>query len=62
MERDPVSSVVDPDLKVHGVDNLYVARSASFVSGSVGRPTLLLVALSLRFADHLVGRIHPRLA
>jgi choline dehydrogenase-like flavoprotein len=39
---------------VHGTENLYIAGSAPFVTSGVGGPTLLISALSLRLADHLV--------
>jgi choline dehydrogenase-like flavoprotein len=58
MGRDPDTSVVDPALKVHDTDNLYVSGSASFVTCGAGSPTLLLTALGLRLADHLVARVH----
>jgi choline dehydrogenase-like flavoprotein len=45
--------VVDPDCKVHGVDNLYVAGSSVFPSHGASNPTLTIVALALRLADHL---------
>jgi choline dehydrogenase-like flavoprotein len=57
MGTDPRSSVVDENLRVHGTENLYVAGSASFVTGGVGSPTLLLTALALRLADHLVEKL-----
>jgi choline dehydrogenase-like flavoprotein len=53
MGNDPQTSVVDANLRVHGTENLYVAGSAPFVTGSVANPTLTIVALSLRLADHL---------
>lgn len=45
--------VVDPNGRVHGTQNLFVAGGA--VMPSVGRanPTLTIVALSIRLADHL---------
>lgn len=53
MGDDPKLSVVDPDCRVHGVANLYVAGSSVFpTSGSAG-PTLTIVALAIRLADHL---------
>jgi choline dehydrogenase-like flavoprotein len=57
MGLNPATSVVNRDLRLHEVDNLYVAGSASFVTGGVGSPTLLLTALSIRLADHLASRI-----
>lgn len=49
----PYDSVVDPQLRVHGVGNLYVASCAVFPTGGNSNPTFTLLALSLRLADHL---------
>jgi len=49
----PDAGVVDVNCKVHGVDNLYVAGSSVFPTSSHANPTLMIVALSLRLADHL---------
>lgn len=53
MSADPRSGVVDGDCRVHGTDNLYVAGSAVFPRIGVANPTLTIVALALRLADHL---------
>lgn len=53
MSADPKSGVCDADGKVHGVGNLFVAGSSLFPSYSASNPTLNLVALTLRLADHL---------
>lgn len=45
--------VVDTDSRVHGLDNLYVAGSSVFPSSGYANPTLTIIALSLRLADHL---------
>jgi choline dehydrogenase-like flavoprotein len=45
--------VVDPDLKVHGLDNLYVASAAALPVSSQAHPTLTVLALALRLARHL---------
>jgi choline dehydrogenase-like flavoprotein len=55
MSEEPKSGVVDPDCKVHGIANLFVAGSACFVTAAAPNPTLTLVALSLRLSDHLKG-------
>lgn len=45
--------VVDPDCRVHGVPNLYVAGSSVFPTGGFANPTLSLVALALRLAHFI---------
>ena len=45
--------VVDENCRVHIVANLYVAGSSVFPTGSANNPTLTIVALALRLADHL---------
>jgi choline dehydrogenase-like flavoprotein len=57
MGSDPNSSVVDADCRVHGVANLYVNGAATFPTSSQANPTLTLVALSLRMAEHLKTRL-----
>lgn len=56
MGTDPRSSVVNADGRVHGVRNLYVAGSATFPTSSQANPTLTIVAMALRLADHLVAK------
>jgi choline dehydrogenase-like flavoprotein len=53
MHNDPRQGVVDANSKVHGVGNLYIAGSAVFPTYGASNPTLNLVALVLRLADHL---------
>lgn len=45
--------IVDVHSRLHKVDNLYIAGSAVFPSGGYANPTLTIVALALRLADHL---------
>ena len=47
------ASVVNADCRVHGVNNLFIASSATFPTSSQANPTLTVVALALRLADHL---------
>jgi choline dehydrogenase-like flavoprotein len=51
------TGVVDRDCRVFGVPNLYVAGSSVFPTGGQANPTLTIVALALRLADQLQGRL-----
>ena len=53
MAERPENGVVDENCRVHSVDNLHVAGSAVFSTGSCANPTLSIVALTLRLSDHL---------
>ncbi|HVE79142.1 MAG TPA: GMC family oxidoreductase [Gemmatimonadaceae bacterium] len=53
MHRDPKRGVVDANCRVHGLANLYVAGASVYPTSSAANPTLTLVALTLRLADHL---------
>ena len=48
-----LNSVVDENLKVHSIDNLFVTGSSVFTTGGHGNPTYTIVLLSLKLADHL---------
>jgi choline dehydrogenase-like flavoprotein len=56
MSDDPKHGVVERNCRVHGLSNLYVAGSSVFPTAGSGTPTLTLVALALRLADHLKAR------
>ena len=49
----PKDGVTDPDGRVHGTTNLYVAGGAVFPTGGHVNPTLTIVALASRLAHHL---------
>jgi choline dehydrogenase-like flavoprotein len=57
MHADPKQGVVDPDCRIHGLANLYVAGSSVFPTSGYANPTLTIVALALRLADHLKVRL-----
>lgn len=57
MGTDVRTSVVNADCRLHSVRDLYVAGSAVFATSSQANPTLTLIALSLRLADHLSKRL-----
>ncbi len=56
MSKSEAEGVVDENLKVHGTDNLFVCSNAVFPSSSASNPTLTLVALALRFVEHLMSK------
>jgi choline dehydrogenase-like flavoprotein len=53
MSADPATGVTDPDLLVHGTDNLFVCSNAAFPNTGSINPTLTLTALALRLGHHL---------
>jgi len=53
MSAQPADGVVDTNCAVHGVENLYLAGSSVFPSAGHANPTLSIVALALRLAEHL---------
>lgn len=53
MSDRPETGVVDKNLKVFGIDNLYLAGSSVFPTVGHANPTMTIVQLSLRLADHL---------
>lgn len=58
MGENKYTSVVDKNLKVHGVENLFVCGSSTFPSGGHANPTLSIIQLSLRLANHLAKKIN----
>ncbi|MGH8018077.1 MAG: FAD-dependent oxidoreductase [Opitutaceae bacterium] len=56
MHPNPAHGVVDADCRVHGVANLFVAGPSVFPTGGYANPSLTIVALALRLADHLRAR------
>jgi choline dehydrogenase-like flavoprotein len=50
-------SVVDAELKIHGLANMYIASCSTYPTGGSSNPTFTLMALSLRMADHLAMKI-----
>ncbi|HEX5660638.1 MAG TPA: GMC family oxidoreductase [Polyangiales bacterium] len=53
MHVDPRQGVVDATGRVHQLSNLYMAGSSVFPTGGYANPTLTIVALAARMADHL---------
>jgi len=62
MHIDPKQGVVDQNCQVHGVSNLFVAGSSVFPTGGFANPTLTIVALAIRLADHVKTVMAPNTA
>ena len=56
VEPGPDEGVVDGNCLVYGTDNLYVAGSSVFPTGSAANPTFMIVTLAHRLVDHLSGQ------
>lgn len=55
MSHKPEFGVVDENLKVHGIDNLYIAGSSIFSTGGACNPTMPIIQFCLRLSDHLTS-------
>ena len=53
MAHSPADGVVDPNLKLHGMQNGYICSAAVFPSSGFSNPTHTVIALAVRLADHL---------
>ena len=58
MGLDKFGSVVNKDLKVHNVNNLYVSGSSNFVTTGYTNPTFTIIQFALRLADKIYERLH----
>lgn len=57
MHRSPRQGVVDENCRVHDVKNLFIGGSAVFPTTGASPPTLTIVALATRLADHLRTKV-----
>lgn len=53
MSNHPNTGVVDPNCKVHGINNLFVISSSNFVTSGQANSTFMIVVLGLRLVDFL---------
>jgi choline dehydrogenase-like flavoprotein len=53
MSAKPSDGVVDANLAIHGMSNVYVASSSTFVTSGQANSTFMIVAFALRLADYL---------
>jgi choline dehydrogenase-like flavoprotein len=57
MGRLPDEGIVDPELRIHGIENAYVCSTAVFPTSGSSNPTHTLIALAIRLSDTLVQRL-----
>ncbi|MGJ4931206.1 GMC oxidoreductase [Bradyrhizobium sp. HKCCYLS2038] len=57
MSDDPKQGIVNSECRTHDLDNLYIAGSAVFPTGGSANPTLTIVALAIRLAEHLAAEL-----
>ncbi len=55
MGNDPATSVVDASHRAHDVPNLFICDGSSFVTSGRGQPTMTIMALAFRAAEHIAG-------
>lgn len=56
MTDNPKTGVADKNCKVNNISNLYLTGSSLFPTIGYANPTLTIVALALRLADHIKGQ------
>ena len=57
MSIEAKDGVVDENLAIHGVSNVFVSSSSTFVTSSQANSTFMIVAFALRLADHLKEKV-----
>ncbi len=57
MSEDPRDGVVNKWGQTHDIANLFISDGSQFTTGAAENPTLTIVALAIRQADHLAGEL-----
>ncbi|MFB2552328.1 GMC family oxidoreductase [Ensifer soli] len=60
MGKDPATSVVDADCRVHDCDNLLIVDGSVFVTAAALNPTPTVQAIALRAADRIIATRRDR--
>ncbi len=55
MGNDPASSVIDKYHRTHDIPNLFLCDGSSFVTSGRGQPTMTIMALAFRAAEHIAA-------
>jgi choline dehydrogenase-like flavoprotein len=53
MHVDPQQGVVDENSRIHGISNLFIAGPSVFPTSGYANPSLTIIALAVRLADHI---------
>ena len=51
-------SVVDKNLKIHDIDNIYVSGSSNFTTGGYSNPTFTIIQLAIRLSEKIKERLY----
>ncbi len=57
MSENPEDGVVNKWGQTHDIDNLFISDGSQFTTGAAENPTLTIVALAIRQADHIAGEM-----
>ena len=60
MSLNPDDGVTNRWGQTHDIDNLFVSDGSVFSSSAAGNPTLTIVALAIRQADHIAERMQQQ--
>jgi choline dehydrogenase-like flavoprotein len=60
MSAKPRDGVVNKFGQTHDIKNLFVSDGSQFTSGAACNPTLTIVALAVRQADHIAGAMQRK--
>ena len=58
MGLDKFDSVINKDLKVHDINNLYISGSSNFVTSGYTNPTYTIIQFALRLADEINEKLN----
>jgi choline dehydrogenase-like flavoprotein len=60
MSADPDTGVVDAWGRSHEIHNLFISDGSQFTTSTCENPTLTIVALGIRQAEHIVDEMSRR--
>ena len=60
MSEKPADGVVNKFGQAHDVKNLFISDGSQFTSGAACNPTLTIVSLAIRQADHIAGAMQRK--